>query len=271
MRAVILSFLMLWPVAVTAQSARIQDEVLDVMQIETVFGIMQEEAIDAGVDLGASMMPGRDLSGWEATLTRLNAPVRVIPDFRDAFAEALSDRDGEQILAYLQSSLGRRIIDLELSARIALNAPDIEAAVLDRFETLETENPARAAALRRFIEVNDLVDANVRGAMAANAAFLTGMRDGADATGSARGDIIADVWAQEPEIRASTQDWLTAFVALAYRPLSDADLAAHIAFSETTAGQAMNDALFAAFGAIFADLSYETGASLARLIGSEDL
>jgi hypothetical protein len=85
------------------------------------------------------------------------------------------------------------------------------------------------------------------------------------------GDVLADVWAQEPAIRASTEDWLHAFVSLAYGPLDPDALQTHIAFSQTPAGQAFNEAIFVAFDTVITDLSYETGAALARLLASEDL
>ena len=271
----ILTVLLICLAPFAAQAQRLSDQVLDAMQIGPLFDILQDEAVASGLDLGAEMIPGRDLAGWEATLRRLNDPDRVLPDFRDAFAAALPDGpdgQGAAILAYLTTQPGSRIVALELSARVALNEPGIEDAVLQRFAEDRAAGDARASAVERFIAVNDLVDRNVEGALAANAAFLTGLRDGADVPGfMGSGDVFGDVWAQEPAIRDSTRDWLQAFVSLAYRPLDDAEMTTHIAFSETDAGQAMNDAIFAAFDAVIVDLSYDTGTALARLLASEEL
>ena len=73
--------------------------------------------------------------------------------------------------------------------------------------------------------------------MNANYAFLLGL-----ATGRLRGDmseerILSDVWAQEPEIRKDTTEWVYAFTMLAYQPLDDAELTAYADFAETDAGQ----------------------------------
>lgn len=272
MRAFLIACLFLLPAAVSAQAPRISDDVLDAMQVEALFEIMQEEAVASGLELGDAMMPGRDLSGWKRTLLRLNAPVRLVPDFRDRFAEALPDGQAAPILDYLTSDLGQRIVTLELSAREALNDPDIEGMVLEHFSHMQAEGDPRAEAVARFIAENDLVEANVLGGLNANAAFLTGLQEGSDGQGAmGAGDLMADVWAQEPEMRAATIDWLNAFVSLAYRPLTAAEMEAHIAFSETDAGQAMNAALFAAFDGVFNPLSYDTGAALARLLESEEL
>lgn len=277
MRIAIVLLTCLLPVLMpaTAHAQRLSDRVLDAMQIAPLFDILRDEAVASGRDLGAEMMPGRDLSGWEATLRRLNDPARVLPDFRDAFAAALPDGPdgpGDAILAYLTTPPGNRIVALELSARLALNAPGMEEAVLDRFAQARAAGDDRAAAVDRFIAVNDLIDRNVQGALAANAAFLSGLRDGADVPGfMGSGDVFGDVWAQEPAIRDSTRDWLRAFVSLAYGPLDADAMATHMAFSETPAGQRMNDAIFAAFDVVLVDLSYDTGLALARLLASQDL
>jgi hypothetical protein len=276
MRIAFVLFVCLLPFG--AQAQRLSDRVLDAMQVTALFDMLQQEAIASGRDLGAEMMPGRDLAGWERTLARLNDPDRVLPAFRDAFAAALdagpgdADARGRAILAYLTTPPGDQIVGLELSARAALNEPGIEAAVLARFQTERAAGSDFAAAVARFIALNDLVDRNVTGALAANAAFLTGLQEGADAPGAlGTGDVLADVWAQEPAIRASTVDWLHAFVSLAYGPLAPDELQTHIAFSETPAGQAFNDAIFTAFDTVLTDLSYDTGAALARIMASEDL
>jgi len=280
MRLVLVLLVCLVPLG--AQAQRMSDRVLDAMQVAALFDMLQQEAVASGRDLGAEMMPGRDLAGWERTLARLNDPDTVLPAFRDAFADALDavpgggDAPGRAILAYLTTPPGDRIVGLELSARAALTEPGIEDAVRARFEADRAAGSDFAAAVARFIAVNDLVDRNVTGALAANAAFLTGLQNGADGsgrteTGLGTGDVLADVWAQEPAIRESTEDWLHAFVSLAYGPLGADDLQTHIAFSESPAGQAFNDAIFTAFDTVLTDLSYDTGAALARLLASEDL
>jgi hypothetical protein len=276
MRLAIVMLFCLLPIAAKAQA--LSDKVLDAMEVSALFDLLEEEAVASGMDLGAEMIQRRDLAGWERTLRRLNDPDAVLPAFREAFAAALEDAagggeaDATAILAYLTTSPGDRIVGLELSARAALNEPGIEEAVLARFEADLAAQTDRAAAVERFIAVNDLIERNVTGALAANAAFLTGLQDGMDRPGPmGTGDVLADVWAQEPAIRASTEDWLHAFVSLAYGPLDPDALQTHIAFSQTPAGQAFNEAIFVAFDTVITDLSYETGAALARLLASEDL
>jgi hypothetical protein len=83
--------------------------------------------------------------------------------------------------------------------------------------------------------------------------------------------MLADVWAQEPEVRAETVDWLFPYLALAYKPLSDADLAVYQDFSGSPAGQAVNAALFAAFDAVFVAVSLDLGRAAAKQMQGQEL
>jgi hypothetical protein len=86
------------------------------------------------------------------------------------------------------------------------------------------------------------------GAMNANYAFYMGLVEGdafeEDLTEA--GDP-ADVWSQEAEIRADTEEWVYSYLTLAYAPLSDEDIDAYIALSRTAEGRALNRALFGTF------------------------
>ena len=61
------------------------------------------------------------------------------------------------------------------------------------------------------------------------------------------------------------------FLMLAYQPLSDQELDAYIAFSTTPAGQKANRAVFAAFDAMFVQVSKELGQSAGRLMAGQDI
>jgi hypothetical protein len=53
--------------------------------------------------------------------------------------------------------------------------------------------------------------------------------------------------------------------------LSDGDLEAYIAFSETDAGQALNAALFEAFDVVFTEASRALGEAVARHLTAEEI
>ena len=66
-------------------------------------------------------------------------------------------------------------------------------------------------------------------------------------------DILADVWAQEAEIREDTSQWLYAFLTLTYQPLSEEELRAYVDFFSTPEGLRLNNAIFAAFDDMFGE------------------
>jgi hypothetical protein len=165
---------------------------------------------------------------------------------RDRFAGSLAGTDIAPMLAFFDTASGRRILGLELSAREAM--------------------------LERFVEVNDLVESNVSGALNSSYAYYRGMIDGGAFEGEmGEGDVLADVWSQEADVRADTEEWVYSFLALAYQPLPDAELSAYTAFSATPAGQDLNRAIFVAFDKMFVDISHALGLVTARYMVGQEL
>ena len=76
---------------------------------------------------------------------------------------------------------------------------------------------------------------------------------------------------KEGENRAKAEDWLFPFLALAYVALSEDDLRAYIAYSDTPEGQMMNTALFAAFNDLFNKISYDLGLAVGREMAGQDI
>lgn len=83
--------------------------------------------------------------------------------------------------------------------------------------------------------------------------------------------ILSDVWAQEPDIRFNSTEWLYSFLLMAYAPLSDEELETYITFSESEVGQDINRALFAAFDQMFIDISRALGLASAEMMVVQDL
>ncbi|MGL5008718.1 MAG: hypothetical protein ACRC6I_02455, partial [Paracoccaceae bacterium] len=133
------------------------------------------------------------------------------------------------------------------------------------------EDP-RLEMLQAFVAAGDLVEQNVVGAMNANYAFFQGMAAaGGPAAQMTDEEMLADVWGREAEVRASTQEWLYPYLALAYQPLDDADLAAYTAFWESPAGKHANAAMFAAFDQVFTDISRGLGQAAATQMQGDDI
>ncbi|MCR9086352.1 MAG: DUF2059 domain-containing protein [Rhodobacteraceae bacterium] len=273
----VLRFACLWfalaLVAGAAQASPRSDAVLDALRVGELLAIMETESAASGEELNDSMLGGSGGASWLETVRQINDAQRMERELRAAFAEAMPDEHTEGATAFLTSDQGEKIIELELSAREALLDPAIDDMNQAAMRELRESGDPRFAMITRFVEVNNLVDANVAGALTGNVAFLRGLRIGGfpGYERASDSDLIAEVWAREPELRSETEDWVYAYLTLAYGPLEDSDLETYIAFSETETGQALNGALFTAFDEVFTDASQSLGEAVARYLTAEEI
>jgi hypothetical protein len=246
----------------------------DTLMMGAIMDIMRQEGVDYGKTLEADLFPGRGGDRWSSIVAQIYDPVRMRAGFDAALGKELAGAGAEMadIEAFFGSEQGQRILGLEVEARRALLDQDVEDAAKVGWEDLQADSSGRVAQLRRFAEVNDLIESNVMGALNANLGFYRGLATaGSFAEDMTEEEMLSDVWGQEPSIRQETEDWLFPFLSLAYQPLPDADLDAYTAFSETPAGQRMNAALFAAFDAVFTQISYELGMAAAVQMQGDDI
>lgn len=261
-----------------ALPARASDEpvarLYEVLRLPEVIGIMQEEGRAYGAEIGETLLGPRAQGGWTATVAGLYDEARMTAMFAERFDPALEGRAEEvqEMLAFFSAPEGQRLIELEISARRAMLDDAVDEAARDRLADMRASGDLRLRLLREFAEANDLIEENVVSGMNASFAFYIGLRDsGAEAFELNESEILADVWAQEPDIRAELEEWLFSFLALAYGPLEDADIEAYIAFSRSPAGQVLNMALFQGFNAMFESLSRDLGLQAGRLLLAEDI
>lgn len=268
-----LIFALSLPITAFAQSSATIDDILDALLLPELMQIMYDEAMISSEELIMDFAPDKAGAGWTAAMERINDAGRSEALMRSEFSEAFPEEYIERVARFVQSPQARALVRLEVSARKALADPDVEQASIQALEFYDETHPERFAQVARFIEINELVDANVIGALNSNAAFLRGLSTGAGGKLSAgdENEILNDVWAQEPDIRAGTEEWVYSFLMMAYAPASDSDMEAYIAFSESDPGQALNLALFQAFDVLFVQSSRETGEALALLMSSEDI
>lgn len=246
----------------------------DLMMMDGVLDVMRAEGLANGAELAADLPGGATDPGWQAELTRIYDTGAMRETFDKALAARLSG-DPQALAAateFFGSELGQRVLKLEIDARRTLLDKEVEKATELAFEDLVRQNPARVKKLERFAEVNDLVESNVMGALNANLAFFTGIADeGGKLAGMDEQEMLATVWEGEAQTRADTQRWLYPFLMLAYQPLPDGDLEAYTAFSDTPEGRRMNAAVFAAFDALFTDISHRLGEAYARRLTGQDI
>ena len=224
----------------------------DVMKLGKIISVMREEGLAYGASLGDEMMPGRSIPEWPSEVARVYDQDKMIDGMRDAFVATLGDRDMGPIVAFFESDLGQDIVELEYSARVAFLDEAIEEGAIAQYQDREAENDPMLAAVKSFVATNDYVEANVAGALNSNFAFYTGMIDGgALSSRMSESDILADVWAQEPEIRANTEEWLYSYLLMAYQPLGVEGVNAYEQIMATAEGRAMNAALFESFDQMY--------------------
>ncbi|QLQ18174.1 MAG: hypothetical protein HZT43_04940 [Exiguobacterium profundum] len=259
------------PVRAETAAVEVEADTYALMRIPELLEVMQAEGQDYGRTLAGQMFDDPDRPGWDATVAGIYETGRLDRLFRAAFDQALTGTAATRAAAAAFSgpSRGKTILGLEIEARRALLDEAVEEAAAP-FGDMEERRDPRVGLLREFAEVNDLIEANVAGAMNANLAFLKAM---AAVGGEAQdeGGMLAEVWGQEGQVRAETEAWLFPFLALAYQPLSDEELKAYVAFSASPEGQRLNLALFAAFDAVFTAVSADLGRAAGLELRGQDI
>jgi hypothetical protein len=260
----------LLPAAVRAETG--PEALFRALGMPEILEVMQEEGIDYGESIRADLLQGEGGPGWSAIVSDIYDAGDMGRQMLEGFESRLDGVDLGPLLEFFGSDRGERIVALEVSARRALLDEETEAAAEAAAAILREERPDRYALLTAFVEVNDLVESNVMGAMNSNYAFYMGLLEGEAFDDSlTEGQILSDVWAQEQDIRDDTEEWVYSYLALAYDPLSDGDIEAYIALSRTAEGRALNLALFGAFDDLFVDISRRLGEGAARFLVGEDI
>jgi hypothetical protein len=253
-----------------ANGASLVDRYYAALHMDEVFEILRDEGIVAG----QGMTEDGQISAspaWTARLGRIYAIDKMDAVFRHALEKTAGFETSEEAIAFFETELGQKLSRLELDARVALAAEGMEAQMLDRVEEMRKENPDRIALYQEFIDVNDLVESNVSGALNANLSFYQGMASNpAFGAGMDEDFMLTTVWAQEGEIRDNMKDWTISFSALAYGVLSRQDMQDYIDISQTASGQKLNAALFAGFDKVFEVQSFELGRATAEFAAGDD-
>lgn len=261
------------PVDAAPFAASPADAVFEALRLPEIIDVMSEEGAQYGDVLAEQLFPqGAAPEAWSDMVADLYDPARMEARAREQLAQRLDGADTDAILAFFDAEPGRTFAELELAARRSMLDPEVEQAANEAAAMAMAADGPRVELIRRYVEANDLVEQNVVSALNTNAAYLMGLLDGGGmGTDMTESDVLADVAAQEPQLRADTTEWLYSFLLMAYEPASDADLEALIAFSETEPGRALNGALFHAFDGVFEDISRALGLASAREMATEDI
>ena len=266
--------LLLWPLmlalALPAHADARLSALVDVLRLPQIASILRDEGLTRAEDLNIEMLNGRGGAGWHIQIEAIYDPTRIVEAVRATLDAELQGEALEQTIDFFASDLGGRIIDLENSARQAIQDPDIEDAARTRYAELADTADVRLEMLRVFVTDGDMIERNVTTAMNANYQFLRGLSEG-NGVNMSEDEILSDVVGEIEVIRADTTGWLYGYLLMAYSPLTDAELQAYIDFGQTPAGQALNRALFDGFGAAYQDISYALGRAVALNMTAQEL
>lgn len=244
----------------------------EALALPELFSIMREEGIAYGDALAEDLFGGAGNARWRAEVSAIYDVGRMYPAFLDTLGSELEGADTGAMVDYLTSAEGARVVGLEIAARRAFLDDSVREAAEAEVEGLRAEDAPRLARIEAFITSADLLESNVANALNGSLAFYHGLAEGGAMPESlTEEEILGQVWAQEPDIRAETETWLYSYLATSYAPLDDAELDRYIAFYDTRAGQDLNRALFAAFDRVFTGVSRELGVAAARQLGGQDL
>lgn len=246
----------------------------EALRLDQLFPVLREEGLAYGASLEEEMFPGSGRGFWGDAVSAIYDADTMRKRFDAALAAELAGESAalSEAVTFFGSELGQRVVGLEIEARRAfLDTATEEAARVAADDRTGARDPL-VRQLRRFIEAGDLLEMNVAAALSANLAFMTGMSDsGVYGEGLPQDQLLSDVWAGEEGIRDNSGLWLNAFLGLAYSPLPEADVDAYVAFLESPAGQRLNAALFAAYGAVYREISYDLGRAVGMAIQSRGI
>ncbi|MGD9919123.1 MAG: hypothetical protein AB7U46_13985 [Paenirhodobacter sp.] len=249
-------------------------KIATLLHSEKLFSILQQEGVHYGDDLADELLPGGADPGWRAEVAAIHAPARLLPPYEEVLGAALAAEKADQgaIERWLGSDLGQRVVTQEIAARAAMLDQSVEDAAIARAEEADAAQDPKLDAVREIIEAADLVEPNVAGGLNANLAFYRAMaQGGAFPYEVTESDMLADVAAQEDDIRADVTSWMEGYLFLAYQGLSLEDLHRCAEFNASEAGQALLRAQFQGFDHVYERSSAELGTALARRLNAAEL
>ena len=244
--------------------------VLAALALSDIIEVMRQEGLAQAVDVTGGFLPSTAAVAWRRDLDAIYDVNWMKATVAAHFARELGDADMSDVLAFLTSTDGKRLVALEVSARQAMSDASIEDAARSVYRASGDASDTRRDLVATFISRNDMVAANVESALHASFSYYRGLRESGALEMSDR-EIIEEVWATEAETRSDTSEWLHAFLWMAYAPLDNSVLAEYSALSATGAGQQMNKALFASFDQMFAEIFYALGLTTGQALQTQNL
>lgn len=250
------------------------DQLWQALDLQALMPIFRDEAVAEAIAMEDEGLVPRVAPPWPEVVARVHDVERLEELFRSGIGRALAARDPSAVrrgLAFYETHLGRRLLDLEIAARRAMLDDEVEAQAHDGFNRALGRGDGRAQQILRLIDEADLVSPNVAGALNASLAFSRGFEEGGgfDMPLTDR-QMLAETWAQRDQVEFETTRWLRSFLMLSYSSLSDDEMEAYMAYAASREGRAVARVLFDAFDAVLQRTSFELGLAAAlRMQGRE--
>ncbi len=270
-----LAVLIVAPAPATAQTQSADLQALDaLLRTAESLQIMRLEGVQNARSLGEDLFGNAEDPAWAQALDRVYSVERMNSVYAQALAPLLTKDPAlvADVSDFLGSDLGVRVIGLELEARRTALDPIAMGAAKQMLAEVKQTDKERFALIERLVLAGDLIEGNVSSGLNANVAFARSIA-AASAPGAAMDEreMLAAVWAQEEEIRASIADYIYPLMALAYAPLTVEELTSYVEFFESGPGKRFNAAMVAAYNPVMIDLSAELGHEAGRLMSGQAL
>lgn len=254
------------------------EDLVRALLLPELFEIMAAEGRNSVLEDETTPLQGSLLARFEQDVARIYSADQMMQNFVSVLEQALLPHPDlrADTLRFARSDLGKRVFQLEVSARAALLDDAVDEAARIALENARdaasgTAEAKRLALVRERIAANDLIELNVSLGLNTSFAYYRGMLT-EDAVGGLSADALLQlVWAQKPEIRVDIEDWIESYFLMAYQPLSDAEFRQLIDYAQTPLAIGFNQIMFQAFDTVFSDISRALGQALGRRMQTEEL
>ena len=242
----------------------------EVMKLADLAVLLHKEGLEHGRAIDRDMLGERGGPVWHRQVDKIYAADRISATLARDLEHGLSNSETAQIRTFFSAPLGQRILRLELEARLMMADSVFEERAIGDLGDRAHPGDAVFRSVQQFMQVNDLVDLNVTGALNANYQFLRSfaLQGGGSEPQS---EILNSVWADAENVEANVTEWLQAYLLTAYDNLTPQERDAYVSFCRTAAGQALNRELFRSFDSLYQQISRELGKAAAHALVSEAL
>ena len=245
------------------------ESLVEALRLMEVMEILGREGLEHGQELDKALLGGNAGTYFTQQVEAIFDAEAMTGRFKATMAEHMSAQAVDQSVAFFASDLGRRIIGLEISARVAFGEDDVQDMAVEVLDKLPHDD-ARRRLVAEYVAANDLVARNVKGTQSSEYNMYRGLVDGGYLAGD-DGSYLAGMMADREALMHDTEEWAMSFHLMAYQPLSEDDQRANIAFSRSESGQLFNTAMFKAFDGMYDDIFYRLGRLVARFEDAADL